>query len=133
MIDTHKIAITTPLNSSVLGAVNPKIVFSASIIISPPTRRMIKETIIEDIYSILACPKGCPLSAGLDDILKLISVTIDAPASDRLFSESAIIALEEEISPAISLIIDSKRFKDIPTTPDNDPHFFLTIGSSGLS
>jgi hypothetical protein len=44
--------------------------------VSNPTCSIKKETIIEAMYSILACPKGCSRSAGFSDSLKLMSEII---------------------------------------------------------
>ena len=41
------------------------------------------------IYSILPCPKGCSLSAGLLAIFTPTSPTMEEPASDRLLNASA--------------------------------------------
>jgi hypothetical protein len=92
-----------------------------SIIISKPTNKIRKLITIEEIYSILACPNGWPRSAGFEEILKLIKVTTEDAASEKLLSESAMIADEEDRSPAMSFISARRKLRQIPTTPDNVP------------
>ena len=87
---------------------------------------------MEDTYSILAWPNGCSLSAGFAAILKLTKDIIDDPASERLLSASAIIAIENESIPATSLIAASIRLVIIPTMLENTPYLSRTDTSSGL-
>jgi hypothetical protein len=79
------------------------------------------ETTIEAIYSILAWPKGCSLSAGLDESLKLISVITDVPESQRLLSASATIATDPDITPAKILIPARIILTIIPTMLERVP------------
>ena len=55
------------------------------------TKSIKNETIIDATYSIRAYPKGCSLSAGFADILKVISDTTCEPASERLFTDEMMV------------------------------------------
>ena len=50
-----------------------------------------------------------------------MNVTMDDAASERLFSASAMIADEDDRSPAISLIKAKMKLMHIPTMLDNVP------------
>jgi len=64
----------------------------------------------------------------LPDILKEMAVMTDEPASERLFTESAMTATLPEIIPAISLITHSVKLTQIPTMPAVLPAFMRTDG-----
>ena len=88
---------------------------------SYPIMMIMIETIIPAIYSIRPCPKGCSTSGLRPAIRKPTSVTADEPASERLFKASAVMAIEPEISPAVSLIRKRRMFKQIPAAPASIP------------
>jgi hypothetical protein len=116
------------VETSVFTVSGTNIFFAESIIDSAPTNKIKNETIIDAMYSILACPNGCPLSAGFAEILKLIKEMTDDPASERLLSASAVIATEAASKPAKILIIANTKFVAIPTMLDIVPYCFLTAG-----
>ena len=68
------------------------------------------------MYSTLSCPKGCSLSAGLPATLIAISVTTLLPASERLFTASAVTAMLPHKSPTANLPAQSKAFAINPNS-----------------
>ncbi len=68
------------------------------------------------MYSILPCPKGCFLSAGLEASLKPKNVIIDDAASDKLLKASAVTAILLDIKPTEILTMNKNIFAKIPTT-----------------
>ena len=56
-----------------------------------------------EIYSYLACPNGCSSSAGLEDILNPIRLTIEDTESEKLLRASAVIEIIPETIPMIIL------------------------------
>ena len=93
------------------------------------TDKIIKETISPDIHSILPCPKGCSLSAGLAPSLKPNKVIIDDKQSDKLLKESAKIATLFIKNPTKNLAINNNTLLNIPTKLPSSPYFFLTFSS----
>ena len=67
------------------------------------------------IYSILPCPNGCSLSAGLLAILTPIKLMIDEPASDKLLNASAITEILCIIIPIVIFIKNNKTLQKMPT------------------
>ena len=72
-------------------------------------------TIRAEIYSILPCPNGCSLSAGILANLKPIMVITEEPASDKLLKASAVIAILAEINPTENFIKNKIILTIIPT------------------
>ncbi len=87
------------------------------------------DIISPEIYSIRAWPYGCPASAGFPDILKLISVTMADPESDRLLTASAIMDMLPARTPAVIFTAHSNRLVTIPVMPDSFPYASRTLGS----
>ena len=97
---------------------------------SKPTSKITIETHIALKYSILPCPNGWSLSAGLPESLKPKWVITDEPASERLLNASAIIPIEDVNIPAKSFITKRHTFKNMPTNPPNIPYFLRTFLSA---
>ena len=72
-------------------------------------------------YSILACPYGWSLSAGLPVKVYPTTVRTFAPESERLFNESAIIDTLPVKSPIISFTANYITFAIMPMKPANLP------------
>ena len=86
-------------------------------------------TIIDVTYSILVCPNGCSRSAGFDAILKLTSEMMDEPASAKLLTASAVIAIESAINlPTVNLLANRIILMMIATTLTTVPYRRLTSG-----
>ena len=113
-IEIARIITETSSKAVLLGA---KIFSTELLKSSKPIRIIRNETASDATYSILACPKGCSLSAGFEESLKLIIEMICAAASERLLRASAITATEPAIIPARSLMAKRKRFITTPTIP----------------
>ena len=88
---------------------------------SQPTSRMRKETIMEDTYSMRACPKGWSRSAGLAAILKVMREMIWLPASERLFTASACTEMAPKRKPTVNFPAASRRFRMMPTVEARVP------------
>ena len=88
---------------------------------SKPTNITKNATISPEIYSILPCPKGCSLSAGLPESLNPNIVTNEAPTSERLLKASAITAILLTKNPAVILIENKIIFTKMPTIPPRYP------------
>lgn len=73
------------------------------------------------MYSYLACPNGCSLSAGLLESLNPKTVTTDDAASDRLLIASATIATEPENTPTRILKMHNITLEIIPKIPATIP------------
>ena len=76
-----------------------------------------KATISAEMYSYLACPKGCSLSAGFAESLNPKRVTAEEPKSERLLTASAITVTDPLSIPAKSLSTKSTAFMTIPMIP----------------
>ena len=79
------------------------------------------ETIKPEMYSSRPWPKGCSGSGFCPASLKPSSVTMLAPASERLLKASAVMAMEPESVPASSLSAKSSTLKPMPTMPQSIP------------
>ena len=81
---------------------------------STPMTRIRNETVMDAIYSILACPNGCSRSAGFAEMRNEISEISCDPASDRLLIASARIATDPNSVPTANFPPNSRIFRTIP-------------------
>ena len=87
------------------------------LISSTPIVRITKARIRAETYSILPCPNGWSLSAGLPEILNPARLITDETASKILFAPSATIETLRGIVPKIILNTERITLRMIPTTP----------------
>ena len=93
-----------------------------------PTAKISIVTIKAAIYSNLAWPYGCSLSAGFAAILNPNSVTALLDVSDKLFIASAIIVMLLPMIPIKSLKANKMVFTTIPIIPAVVPYLKRTVG-----
>ena len=96
---------------------------------SAPTRSTKKEIIMEAMYSMRACPYGCPRSAGLAEMRKETREITEEPASERLLTASARTESEPQSTPTVNFAANSRRFIRMPTTAESVPATRRTAGS----
>ena len=88
---------------------------------SSPTAMMNTATTSPATYSSRPCPKGCSSSAGLAASLKPSSATTEEPASERLLTASAMMAILPEINPTVNFAAKSPTLQTMPTVPASSP------------
>ena len=79
------------------------------------------ETTSPEIYSSRPWPKGWSWSGAWAASLKPSRVTTEEPASERLFTASAVTAMERLRIPARSFPPKRRRFRPMPTQPHRMP------------
>ena len=100
------------------------IIFSTELLPSSiPIIKIKKDTIKAEIYSILPCPKGCSSSTGLLASFVPAMVMIPEPASDRLFTASAVMDTAPVSVPIRNFTAHSRRLHAIPNVPLKTPSF----------
>ena len=109
-------------------------IFSAAALKSSnPTRRMINETIKDEIYSNLPCPKGCSRSGFLLLNFAPIMEISDEPVSDKLFNASETIAILPIKSPIEIFKANRNRLHITPKIPPRTLYCSRTCVSFVLS
>ena len=98
-----------------------------------PTNIIITDIASAVIYSALACPNGCSLSAGLSDIANPTIVINEEPTSVILLTASATTAILPAYIPIIIFNTESIVLLIIPTIPQRYPYDFITFLSEVLS
>ena len=96
---------------------------------SKPTTRITSLITRPVRYSMRPCPKGCSASGFCPASRKPIIERMELPASERLFTASATMAMEEERRPTASLKANRNMFKTIPSAPARTPQRVRTEGS----
>lgn len=115
-----KMRITTQVTDVVEGF---RILLKEDMHETTPRTQIMSATRNAEMYSYLACPKGCSSSAGLLESLKPNNVTNDEMPSERLFMASDMIATEPLINPTISLLTNKIKFVIIPYKLVAMPYF----------
>ena len=110
-----------------------RMIFSTLLLRSSKPIRMISiATIRPEMYSIRPWPKGWSRSGSCAARWKPRRDTTEEPASLRLFSASAVMAMEPLRRPAKSFKAHSSTFSTIPASPQSIPQRRRTLGSSVL-
>ena len=97
---------------------------------STPIRMIAAETSSPVMYSIRPCPNGCSVSGFCLDRWNPSIVIIELAASARLLNESAVIATDLAIVPAMYFPTNSSTFRKIPKPPHSTPYALRTAGDS---
>ena len=81
-------------------------------------------------YSVLPCPNGCSASGGAPEIRKPMAVISPVPASERLLTASAAIAILPAYTASVILTTASTALHTIPVIPLMIPQRTLFSGVS---
>ena len=117
-MDAASTATVSPLKTTGVGC---STLTTDSFSSEKPMPRMVTLTASPARYSYRAWPKGCSASGALLASRKPTRLTTLDEASERLFRASAVMAMEPNRVPTVSLPRHSSRLHTMPTTPARLP------------